>query len=92
MNLARVVGRVVSTHKDSGLAGSTLLMIQPIGPDLTARGRILVATDAAGAGAGEIVIYIRGREAAFASLPGFVPTDAGIVGVVDEISSRGARS
>jgi microcompartment protein CcmK/EutM len=85
MNLARVVGRVVATHKDPGLTGTKLLMIQPVDPALRPRGAILLAADAAGAGAGEIVVYVRGREAAHAFLPASVPTDAGVICVVDEV-------
>ena len=85
MNLALVVGRVVATAKDTGLTGSKILMIQPLDSGLRPRGPILLAADAAGAGAGEVVLYVRGREAAHAFLPAAVPTDAGITGVVDEI-------
>lgn len=84
MNLGRVVGRVVATHKDSGLVGRKILLVQPIGPDKRDRGRPILATDAVGAGAGETIIYVRGREASHAHMPEKVPTDAGIVGVVDE--------
>ena len=49
-------------------------------------GRPLVATDAVGAGPGEDVFYVRGREAAFPFLPREVPTDAAIVGIVDHVS------
>lgn len=86
MNLARVVGRVVSTHKDHGLTGTKILIIQPLDARQRPRGATLLAADAAGAGAGETVIYVRGREASHAFLPAEVPVDAGIVGVVDEIS------
>ena len=43
----------------------------------------VVATDAAGAGVGERVFFVRGREAAFPFHPVEVPTDASIVGIVD---------
>ncbi|HEY3174776.1 MAG TPA: EutN/CcmL family microcompartment protein [Candidatus Polarisedimenticolia bacterium] len=83
MNLARVAGRVVSTHKDDGLAGRKLLLLQPLDARLADSGPMFVAVDAVGAGAAEVVIYVRGREAAHAFLPDHVPTDAGIVGIVD---------
>lgn len=86
MNLGRVVGRVVSTLKDPSLTGSKILMIRPVGPDLKERGPILMAADASGAGAGEIVIYVRGREAAHAFLPDHVATDAGVIGIVDDVN------
>jgi microcompartment protein CcmK/EutM len=85
--LARVVGTVVATHKDAGLAGTKLLVIQPLRPDGSPAGKPLVAVDSVGAGAGEDVFYVRGREAAFPFLPTDVPTDAAIVGIVDQVSS-----
>lgn len=86
MNLARVVGRIVSSHKDAALTGAKLLILRPVGPDGSGRGPLFLAADAVGAGAGETVVYVRGREAAHAFLPDLVPTDAGIVGIVDEVS------
>lgn len=86
MFLARVLGNVVATRKDAGLSGVPLLVIQPRLPDGTAVGKPLVATDSVGAGAGEDVFYVRGREATFPFLPREVPTDAAIVGIVDHVS------
>jgi len=83
MQLARVIGDVVVTRKDENLASRTLLILQPIGVDGTAVGRTLVAVDAVGAGVGETVFFVRGREASFPFLPVEVPADAGVVGIVD---------
>jgi microcompartment protein CcmK/EutM len=83
MQLARVVGHVVATRKDDNLTGITLLVLQPIGADGSNVGRTLVAVDAAGAGVGETVIFVRGKEASFPFYPVEVPADAGIVGIVD---------
>lgn len=83
MHLARVVGTVVCAHKDARLSGVTLLMIQPVARDGADVGRPLVATDAAGAGVGERVFFVRGSEAAYPFHPVSVPTDASIVGIVD---------
>jgi ethanolamine utilization protein EutN len=85
MQVARVVGTVVCAHKDERLSGVTLLVIQPLAKDGTAFGRTLVATDAAGAGVGEDVFFVRGAEASFPFLPRTVPTDASIVGIVDSV-------
>jgi microcompartment protein CcmK/EutM len=81
--LARVIGTVVATRKDAGLHATTLLVIQPLRADGTASGKPLVAVDSVGAGTGEHVLYVRGREAALPFLPAEVPTDAAIVGIVD---------
>jgi len=83
MQLARVIGDVVSTIKDSGLGSHKLLLLQPITPDRAPAGRTLVAVDAVGAGVGEHVFFVRGREAAFPFLPDEPPTDACVVGIVD---------
>ena len=83
MQLARVLGDVVVTHKDANLAGITLLVLQPLAADGSAAGRSLVAVDAVGAGTGETVFFVRGKEASFPFHPTEVPADAGIVGIVD---------
>ena len=58
-------------------------MLQPLDADGNAVGRTLVAVDAVGAGVGETVFFVRGKEASFPFHPTEVPTDAGIVGIVD---------
>ena len=83
MQLARVIGNVVTTIKDPGLVGLTLLVLQPLSPAREAVGRPLVAVDAVGAGAGEEVFFVRGREASFPFLPDAVPTDATVIGICD---------
>ena len=83
MQLARVIGDVVATRKDDNLSGITLLVLQPIAADGSDSGRTLVAVDSMGAGRGEIVFFVRGREASFPFHPTEVPTDAGVVGIVD---------
>jgi len=83
MQLARVIGNVVVTRKDENLTGLKLLVLQPIAADGTAAGRTLVAVDAAGAGVGETVFFVRGKEATFPFYPVEVPADAGVVGIVD---------
>ena len=83
MQLATVIGDIVATRKDESLTGLKLLVLQPIAADGTATGRTLVAVDAVGAGIGETVFFVRGKEASFPFYPTEVPTDAGIVGIVD---------
>lgn len=84
MQLARVIGDVVATRKDETLVSIKLLVLQPIGADGKDVGRTLVATDSVGAGVGERVFFVRGREAAFPFYPVEPPTDAAIVGIIDE--------
>ena len=83
MQMARVIGDVVATMKDANLASHKLLVLQPILADKSPVGRTLVAVDSVGAGVGEEVFFVRGKEASFPFYPVEVPTDAGIVGIVD---------
>ena len=83
MQIARVIGDVVMTRKDEQLTGITLLLVQPLTPDRQPAGRPIVAVDAVGAGVGEEVFFVRGKEASFPFYPAEPPVDAGIVGIVD---------
>jgi ethanolamine utilization protein EutN len=83
MQLARVIGDVVMTRKDEKLTGITLLVVQPLAPDRQPAGRALVAVDSVGAGVGDEVFVVRGKEASFPFYPAEPPVDAGIVGIVD---------
>ena len=83
MQLAKVLGDVVMTRKDENLGGRTLLVLQPLAADGSPVGRTLVAADSVGAGVGETVFFVRGKEASFPFYPTEVPVDAGIVGIVD---------
>ena len=83
MQLARVIGEVVATIKDANLSGTTMLILQPMTASGEDVGRTLVALDSVGAGVGEQVFFVRGREAAFPFYPAEPPTDAAIVGIVD---------
>jgi microcompartment protein CcmK/EutM len=83
VQLAKVIGDVVMTRKDEHLDGRTLLVLQPLAADGSAVGRTLVAVDSVGAGVGETVFFVRGKEASFPFHPIEVPVDAGIVGIVD---------
>jgi microcompartment protein CcmK/EutM len=75
---------VVASRKDPALQGVTMLLIQPLTNDHKPQGKALVALDSVGAGVTEEVFYVRGREAAYPFMPNEVPSDATIVGIVDE--------
>ena len=92
MQLARVVGEVVSSVKDANLNGVPLLVLQPIDASGEPAGRTLVALDSVGAGVGEHVFFVRGREAAFPFLPAEPPTDAAVIGIVDHWNVEPART
>ncbi len=89
MHLARVIGDVVATIKQAELDGHRLLVLQPVLPDKSSVGRTLVAVDAMGAGVGEHVFFVRGKEAYFPFMPSEPPVDACVVGIVDHWDVEG---
>lgn len=83
MQIARVIGNVVSTVKNDGLFARKLMVIQSLDGQLQPTGRPLVAIDSVGAGVGELVFWCRGKEASFPFAGSEVPTDCTIVGIID---------
>ncbi len=65
------------------MTGHKLLVLQPITPLHAPAGRVVVAADATGAGVGEHVFFVRGKEAVLPFLPAEPPLDACVVGIVD---------
>jgi ethanolamine utilization protein EutN len=86
MQIARVIGTVVSTMKNQSLHGRKILLVQTLDADLKEKGRPMVALDAVGAGVGELVFWCRGKEAAFPFKRDETPTDCTIVGIIDSDS------
>lgn len=90
MQLARVVGTVVSTQKNKKFEGAKLLLVQPLNLDDSPRGGALLAVDGAGAGVHEkVLIVLEGRAAGEAIGRKGAPVDAAIVGIVDAVDVDG---
>lgn len=85
MYLGRVIGTVVASRKITGLEGQKLLLVQPLDDQMEPNGRIQAAVDTVKAGPEDLVYLVGSREAALALEPWFVPVDAAIVGVVDQV-------
>jgi len=86
VQLGRVIGCVWCSVKNPGLTGQRLLIVQPVLADLSYSGKSIICTDCTGAGAGELIYWVRGKEASFPFTPDDVPSDATIVGIVDELN------
>lgn len=85
MFLARVIGTVVATQKVPGLKAVKLLLVLPVSSKGAEEGAPLVACDCAQAGVGDQVFCVNKREATLAMPDPFVPVDAAIVGIVDQV-------
>lgn len=94
MQLARVLGQVVSTVKDRALERHTLLLLADVGP--TGDGdtgpdpdATYVAVDLVGAGVGEVVLVSSGGAARVAA-GAEVPVDRAVVAIADSVIRAGA--
>ncbi len=93
MFLAKVVGQVVSTQKDSRLVGRKLAVLRPLqvgdenSSSLLETKNTVVAVDACSAAVGQIVMYVQGSSARQADGMRELPIDAAIIGIVDNVEA-----
>jgi ethanolamine utilization protein EutN/carbon dioxide concentrating mechanism protein CcmL len=90
MKMGRVLGAVVASRKDEKLQGLKLLVVQNLDLELGNERGYVVAADAVGAGAGEVVLYATGSSARQTSRTDGRPVDAVIMAIVDEYDVGGA--
>ena len=87
MQIAKVIGTVVSTQKNRKFEGAKLMLVQPLNIDDTPRGNALLAVDGVGAGVDEkVLVVLDGRAAGEALGKKGAPVDAAIVGIIDTIT------
>jgi microcompartment protein CcmK/EutM len=86
MQLAKVVGTVVSTRKEESLEGLKLLFVRAVDEEGKETGTFLVAADAVGAGPEEMVLIASGSSARQTRLTDKRPVDAVVMAIVDSWS------
>ena len=86
MQLAKVVGTVVSTRKEDSLEGLKLLLVRAVDEEGRETGTFLVAADAVGAGPDELVLIASGSSARQTRLTDKRPVDAVVMAIVDSWS------
>ena len=92
MQIARVTGTVVSTNKSEKLTGLKLLIVQPLEIEtMEEKGSLIVAIDAVGAGAGEVVMLVGGSSSRQTAVTDGKPVDMSIVAIIDHIDVSGKR-
>jgi microcompartment protein CcmK/EutM len=85
MQLARVVGTVVSEQKDPNLNGLTFLLLRPLDINTNkAQSGHIVAVDAVGAGVDEVVMVATGSSARQTVITKDRPVDAVVMAIVDQ--------
>jgi microcompartment protein CcmK/EutM len=86
VQIARVVGTVVSTQKHRKFLGAKLLLVQPLDANDAPRGPAVLAVDGVGAGFREkVLIVMEGRAAADAIGQKAAPVDTAVIGIIDEV-------
>jgi len=83
VNLGRVVGPLVASRKEPLMEGMTFLVVRRIDADNSDTDAYVVAVDAVGAGAGEVVMYASGSSARQTDMTKDRPCDAVIMAIVD---------
>jgi len=90
MQIAKVIGTVVSTQKHRKFEGAKLMLVQPLNMDDTPRGHALIAVDGVGAGVDEkVLVVLEGRAAGEALGKKAAPVDAAIIGIIDTVTIDG---
>ncbi len=90
MQLAKVIGTVVATRKESSLDGLKFLLVRAVDGEGKESGNPLVAADAVGAGPEEIVLIAAGSSARQTVATDKRPVDAVIMAIVDHWEIEGA--
>lgn len=91
MQIAKVCGTVVSSHKTPSLTGIKLLLVQFIDVEGNPISKYEVAGDTVGAGLNEWVLVTRGSAARKERGQDERPVDAMVIGIIDTVTvSKGA--
>ncbi len=90
MRIGKVVGSVVATQKDAGLADLKLLLVQVLSQACEPLDDYVVAVDAVQAGPEDVVLFATGSSARQTTLTRERPCDAVVMAVVDSWDVEGA--
>ena len=86
MILAKVIGQVVATQKESSHEGKKILLVQPLTLREEPMGDPIVALDAVDAGVGDRVLAVQEGFSAMTSVGHTEsPIDAAVIGVIDRV-------
>lgn len=92
MYICEVIGKVISTQKNSKLTGTSLVLVRPLSlADKDApvpSDMVYTAADPIGCGEGNLVLVTCGSNARFACQDPQTPVDMAIVGIVDHMPGK----
>ena len=90
MILGKVIGNIISTERIEGYKSKTILIIQPIEPNGTRKGKTYLAIDTVQAGVGDTVLTVdEGGSAKIAvKEPNTHTIKTVVVGIIDHINKE----
>lgn len=89
MQLGKIVGTVVSSHKEAKLEGLKFQLVRFLDLEMRPAGGTVVAVDGVGAGVGEVVLVAAGSSARLTAVTEGKPVDAVIMAIVDVLEIEG---
>ncbi len=89
MVLAKVVGTLVSTQKESSMDGLKFLVLQNVDIEGKSKGGFVIAADVVDAGVEEMVLYASGSSARQTEQTNNRPCDAVVMAIVDNWETNG---
>lgn len=87
MKLARVIGKVVSTRKEGGMDGLSMLVVSYLDENLKDTKITAACVDTLQAGAGELVLVCSSSSARLTAATEHAATDNTIVAIVDSVTA-----
>lgn len=87
MRLGRIIGKMWATAKVESLEGIRFHVMQPLDHQSKPEGNPIVVIDAIGADEGEMVFWVGGADAILAIPDRTLPSDASIIGIVDQLNT-----
>jgi len=85
LQLAKIIGEVISTRKEGKVNGLKILVARYLDEEMRELSKTAACVDSVGAGVGEVVLLCSSSSARLTKLTNGVCTDNTIVGIVDSI-------
>lgn len=87
MQLAKIIGKVISTRKEGNVHGLKILVARYLDENMSELPKTVACIDSVGAGDGDIVLLCSSSSARLTKLTKGVSSDNTIVAIVDTISN-----
>ena len=91
MQLAKIIGEVISTRKEGNVKGLKILVARYLDEEMRELQKTAACIDTVGAGVGEVVLLCSSSSARMTKLTKGVCTDNAVVGIVDTFT-KGQKS